>query len=585
MDGKHSQDQPIYTALQTIKGALWSVIIFSFVINILMLVSPIYMLQVYDRVLISGSYATLIFLTVFAIAALVILSALDVVRGIVLSRIGAKFEKQTAGYLFKHIVEKGGHSQPLRDVDTVRQFLASPALTAIMDAPFTPLYLALIYVLHPYLGHLALIGAIVLFCLALIGEKITRETQSEGAIASTEAHRFTDICGRQQGAVFAMGMTQAIKSRWQTPRSKSLAFSTQSGQRSSTVSAISKGLRFALQVGILGMGAYLVILQESTPGVMIAASIIMGRGLAPIEACISGWRVVISARDAHQRLLEFQDNIPPAKDAIALPDPTGKLDVKNLIFQFEGKEAPLLKDISFSVDAGTVIGITGPNAAGKSTLGKLLLGLHMPSHGEIRLDGATYDQWERELLGKHIGYLPQEVELFPGTIAENISRFKEADPQSIMQAAQLAGVHEMILGLEQGYNCAAGDFGEVLSGGQRQRIALARAVFGLPKVVLLDEPTSSLDAEAERTVAQAILALKQHGSTVIIIGHRPTLMNVTDKLMVVQNGKIAAFGPSQDLMQRLLKSKQTDNTNSDKHDGKIATIAAASSTQQHAEKG
>jgi PrtD family type I secretion system ABC transporter len=553
MDGKQALDPPIYNAINTVKAGLWSVIIFSFVINILMLVSPIYMLQVYDRVLISSSYATLLFLTIFAIVALIILSSLDVIRSIVLSRMGAKFEKQTAGYLFKNIVEKGGHSQPLRDLDTIRQFLSSPALTAIMDAPFTPLYLALIYILHPYLGHLALTGAIILFCLALIGERITRETQSEGAIASSEAHRFTDICGRQQASVYAMGMTQAIKSRWQIPRTKSLAFSTQSGQRSSTISAISKGLRFALQVGILGMGAYLVILQESTPGAMIAASIIMGRGLAPIEACISGWRVVISARDSLKRLKDYQDAIPEQQDAIPLPEPSGKLDVSNLIFQFEGKEAPLLKDVSFSIAAGTVIGITGPNAAGKSTLGKLLLGLHMPSHGEIRLDGATYDQWDREQLGQHIGYLPQEVELFPGTVAENISRFKEAEPQAIMQAAQLAGVHDMILGLEQGYNCAAGDFGEVLSGGQRQRIALARAVFDGPKVVLLDEPTSSLDAEAERTVAQAVLSLKQQGCTVIIIGHRPTLMHVTDRLLVLQQGKIAAFGPTKEVMQKLLK--------------------------------
>ena len=544
---------PVNKALANIKSALLYVFLFSLAINLLMLVSPLYMLQVYDRVLVSGSHATLLFLTIFALVALIVLAMLDIVRGILLARLGNAFDKTVSGYLFKNIIEQGGHSQPLRDVDTVRSFLSSPALTAIMDAPFTPLYLALIYILHPMLGHIALAGAIVLFSLALLGEKMTRVAQKDSQNASSQAHRYTDVCGKNRNAVYAMGMSSHILAKWNIPHLKSLSFGGLANSRNSGISAISKGLRFALQVGILGMGAFLVIEQESSPGVMIAASIVMGRGLAPIEASISGWRLVIAARDARERLLEYQGNLPPLTEPLPLPEPKGKLTVQNVIFQFPNSEKPLIKDVSLTINPGEVIGITGPNAAGKSTLGKLLLGLYEPTHGDIRLDGATYSQWDRKLLGPHIGYLPQSVELFPGTVAENISRFTNADPNEIMQAAQLAGVHEMILGLDNGYNFAADNFDEALSGGQRQRIALARAVFGLPKLILLDEPTSSLDAEAERTVAGAVKTLKEHGATVLVIGHRPALMNLTDKLLVVQNGALAAFGPTNEIMAKLVR--------------------------------
>ncbi|REL32509.1 type I secretion system permease/ATPase [Thalassotalea euphylliae] len=553
MTDSNTDELPFYRALSQLKRSLVPVILFSCVINILMLVSPLYMLQVYDRVLISASQPTLLFLTLFAIAALMVLIALDSVRSLVLSRVGCRFENDVASYTFKNILEQGGHSQPLRDIETVRSFISSPALAAIMDAPWTPLYLGLIYVLHPWLGHLALAGAIVLFTLALIGESLTRKVQSESTSASGEAYRFTDICARQQSAVYAMGMANNLKAKWREPRMQSLATSAVATQRSGYISSLSKGIRFSLQVGILGMGAFLVIQQESSPGVMIAASIIMGRGLAPIEACISGWRLVIQARDAKARLIAFQQHFAEPAEPLPLPAPVGNLAVKNIIYQFDGSESPLLKDISFHLSAGTVLGITGPNAAGKTTLGKLLLGLVNPIHGEIRLDNATYDQWDREQLGPYIGYLPQEVELFPGSIAENIARFNDASPEQIMEAGQLAGVHDMILHLEQGYNCAAGDFGEVLSGGQRQRVALARAVFGQPKLVLLDEPTSSLDAEAERSVMKAIVALKQQGATVIVIGHRPALMNVTDQLLVLRDGRIAAFGETQEIMSQLIR--------------------------------
>ena len=279
---------PVNKALANIKSALLYVFLFSLAINLLMLVSPLYMLQVYDRVLVSGSHATLLFLTIFALVALIVLATLDIVRGILLARLGNAFDKTVSGYLFKNIIEQGGHSQPLRDVDTVRSFLSSPALTAIMDAPFTPLYLALIYILHPMLGHIALAGAIVLFSLALLGEKMTRVAQKDSQNASSQAHRYTDVCGKNRNAVYAMGMSSHILAKWDIPHLKSLSFGSLANSRSSGISAISKGLRFALQVGILGMGAFLVIEQESSPGVMIAASIVMGRGLAPIEASISG---------------------------------------------------------------------------------------------------------------------------------------------------------------------------------------------------------------------------------------------------------------------------------------------------------
>ena len=415
------------------------------------------------------------------------------------------------------------------------------------------MYLGLIYLLHPLLGHLALSGAIILFLLALLGERLTRQAQKEAGLSSSQANQYTDICGRQQSAIYAMGMADNLKQRWAKPSQRALAFSARATQYGAYIASVSKGLRFALQVGVLGLGAWLAIQQVTTPGVMIAASIIMGRGLAPIEACISGWRLVISAREARQRLMDFFASMGEQHEPLDLPAPKGQLAVSQAVFGFEQDSQPLLNDITFDLAPGTVLGISGPNAAGKSTLGKMLIGLYQPRFGCVRLDGATFDQWDRRQLGPHIGYLPQEVELFPGSVADNIARFTEADPDSIVRAAQLAGCHEMILGLPGGYNCSAGDFGEVLSGGQRQRIALARAVFGNPALVLLDEPTSSLDAQAERSVMRAIVGLKEQGTTVIVIGHRPALMNVTDQLLVLQQGRIALFGDTPSVMAKVTR--------------------------------
>jgi len=548
-----NQENTAKLVLAKVYRALYPVILFSMMINILMLVSPLYMLQVYDRVLVSASHSTLLFLTLFAIVALGVLTAFDSIRSVLLARIGGMFDQQLSSEAFKAILMRGDHSQPLRDIEVIRGFISSPSLAAIMDAPWTPIYIGIIYLLNPLLGHLALVGALLIFALALIGEKSTKELQAESSNASNQAFRYTDVCSRQSGAIQAMGMSETLLGKWQEPKEKGLRFHILAAQRSGYITSLSKGIRFSLQVGVLGLGAWLAIEQISTAGVMIAASIIMGRGLAPIEASISGWRQVILAREAKQRLEVYFHKQAKQFEPMQLPTPLGQLSVENIVVQQPEKERPILQNISFQLEAGTVLGITGPNAAGKTTLGKLLIGLIKPSLGDIRLDGASFDQWDKNQLGQHIGYLPQEVELFPGTIAENISRFTEANAEEVVAAAKLAGVHEMILQIDQGYNFSCQNYNETLSGGQRQRIAFARAVFGGPKLILLDEPTSSLDAEAERSVSKALNQLKNLSCTVVVIGHRPALMNVTDKLLVLQQGQMTAYDDTQKVLSKITR--------------------------------
>ncbi len=534
-------------ALEAALGTLKRVAFFSFFINLLTLTSSIYMMQVYDRVLASRSGPTLLYLTLFAGACLATLAALEVVRSRLLVRLGARFDGQLSGLVFMRTLTGGRSGQGLRDLDQLRSFLTGTHILSLLDAPWMPIYIGLVYVLHPWLGHVALVGGVLLFLLALWNERDTREPIGEAGKQMAAGTQFAEISARNAEAVRAMGMLPGLTARWRKRHDLGIGLQGLASDRAANVAAVAKALRFFLQVAILGVGAWLVIQQECTGGVMIASSIIMGRGLAPVEAAIGGWRGFLLARESYGRLLKGFGNDAADAATMALPKPEGKL-----VFEGVSGGPPDLRkftvhNLGFTLEAGQVLGITGPSAAGKSTLARLAVGVWRPGTGVVRLDGASVADWNREDVGPHIDYLPQDIELFPGTVAENIARFGEVDPDKVVDAAQLAGAHQVILELPQGYDTPIGPAGVNLSGGQRQRVGLARAFYGRPPLIVLDEPTSNLDAEGEAAVRQAMEALRGQ-STVMVIAHRPAVLGGTDQLMVILKGQIANHGPTSEVM-------------------------------------
>ncbi len=534
-------------ALGCALGALKRVAFFSFFINLLTLTSSIYMMQVYDRVLASRSGPTLLYLTLFAGACLATLAALEVVRSRLLVRLGARFDAQLSGLVFMRTLTGGRTGQGLRDLDQLRGFLTGQHILSLLDAPWMPIYIGLVYLLHPWLGHVALAGGVLLFLLALWNERDTREPLGEAGKQMAAGTQFAEISARNAEAIRAMGMLPGLTALWRKRHDLGIGLQGVASDRAANVAAVAKALRFFLQIAILGVGAWLVIQQECTGGVMIASSIIMGRGLAPVEAAIGGWRGFLQARESYGRLLKGFGNDTADAQTMALPKPEGKL-----VFEAVSGGPPELRkftvsNLSFTLDAGHVLGITGPSAAGKSTLARLAVGVWRPGAGVVRLDGVNVADWNREDVGPHIGYLPQDIELFPGTVAENIARFGSVDPDKVVDAAQLAGAHQVILELPQGYDTLIGPAGVNLSGGQRQRIGLARAFYGRPPMIVLDEPTSNLDAEGEAAVRQAMEALRGQ-STVMVIAHRPAVLGGTDQLMVVLKGQIVNHGPTSEVM-------------------------------------
>ncbi len=534
-------------ALECALGALKRVAFFSVFINVLTLTSSIYKMQVYDRVLASRSGPTLLYLTLFAGACLATLAALEVVRSRLLVRLGARFDAQLSGLVFMRTLTGGRTGQGLRDLDQLRGFLTGQHILSLLDAPWMPIYIGLVYLLHPWLGHVALAGGVLLFLLALWNERDTREPLGEAGKQMAAGTQFAEISARNAEAIRAMGMLPGLTALWRKCHDLGIGLQGVASDRAANVAAVAKALRFFLQIAILGVGAWLVIQQECTGGVMIASSIIMGRGLAPVEAAIGGWRGFLQARESYGRLLKGFGNDAADTQTMALPKPEGKL-----VFETVSGGPPDLRkftvsNLSFTLEAGHVLGITGPSAAGKSTLARLAVGVWRPGAGVVRLDGVNVADWNREDVGPHIGYLPQDIELFPGTVAENIARFGAVDPDKVVDAAQLAGAHQVILELPQGYDTPIGPAGVNLSGGQRQRIGLARAFYGRPPMIVLDEPTSNLDAEGEAAVRQAMEALRGQ-STVMVIAHRPAVLGGTDQLMVVLKGQIVNYGPTSEVM-------------------------------------
>ncbi len=557
MQKKLSTDlrETIYAA----RYVFFSIAVFSFFLNLLMLVSPFYMMQVYDRVLTSRSKDTLIVLTILAVGLLGISAMLEWVRSRILVRLGARLDRHVTHDLYAALIEdriatrKNAGSQPIRDLETVRGFLTGPGLLAFFDAPWVPLFLGLIFLFHPVLGVVALSGAVILLVLAVLSELMTRDPWQRATSESMQAHRFAEASLRNADVIWALGMLGDLRRRWQEKHLSALAYSGKATDRLGTFSAIAKFVRPLLQIALLGFGAFLVIDEAISAGVMIASSIVMGRALAPVEASIAHWRSFISSRSAYSRLSKLLAEYDINRERMKLPPPKGRVGVEGMTLVPPGALKPSLISISFQLEPGDLLGIVGPSAAGKSSLARALMGIWAPKVGHVRLDGADMADWDRKDLGRYLGYLPQEVELFDGTVAENIARFEQYSAESVNQAATIANAHEMILRLPEGYDTQIGEGGCVLSGGQRQRIGLARAIYGLPCFIVLDEPNANLDADGEAALRVTLKRLRALKKTVAIISHKRSTLSDTDKLLVLDAGRVKTFGTRAEVLEQLYK--------------------------------
>ncbi len=548
----------VAAALQQVRSTFFTVAAVSAVTNVLMLTGPLFMMQVYDRVLASRSVPTLVALSLLAVGLYLFLGVLELLRSRILTRVGQWIEEDLGDATFRAVMvlplrmsRKEAVSQPIRDLEQIRQFMGGPGPVAICDMPWLPLYVAILFLFHPLLGWLAIAGAVVLIVLTITSEFLLRDPMRRIAQFSAARAEFLEAGRRNAEALQAMGMRGAYTTRWRGANAEYLAEQQRTGDATSSFSTTSKIFRLALQSAVLALGAWLAINGMASPGAMIAASILTARALAPIEQAIGQWRGFINARQARDRLYklleQFREDIP----RMALPKPGTSFVAAGLTVVAPGANTPTIRDISFSVSSGQGVGIIGPSGSGKSSLARALVGIWPPARGSVRLDGAELDQWDPEALGPSIGYLPQGVELFDGTIAENICRFSaDAQPQQIIDAARLAGVHDLILSMPDGYDTRIGASGAVLSAGQRQRVGLARALFGKPFLIVLDEPNASLDAEGETALTNAMLALRQAGSIVIVIAHRPSALAAVDQVLVVAQGAMVTFGPRDEVLRK-----------------------------------
>lgn len=554
-------DDVLKKSVSSCRRAISGVAVISLFINILMLTAPLYMMQVFDRVLTSRSTETLFFISLIAIAALLTHALLEFVRSMAFIRVGTWIERQLGASVLARSISaalrqgKEPSVQGLRDIAALRNFLTGPSIFPILDAPWTPIFLAVVFLLHPWLGILAVLGAGMLFVLALCNELASRTLLRDAEGRSMQAVRRAEAAVRNADVIEAMGMLPNIIRHWRTDSAAGLLLQTKASARSGAITAASKFLRLVLQVGVLGVGAYLVIQNELGPGAMIAASILMARALAPVEMAISGWRSAVGARQAYARIRSLFAETPEMDAGMALPRPKGLVSVENVAFAYPKSESLTVRNVSFALQPGELLGLIGPTASGKSTLAALLVGNQVPRGGHVRLDGREISQWNSADRGRYVGFLPQDVELFGGTVRDNIARMGESDSDAIIEAAKLAGVHEMILRLPAAYDTEIGDGGTALSGGQRQRIALARAVYGNPSVVVLDEPNASLDNDGEEALLDTIALLKKHGTTVVLIAHRPSLLRDVDKVLILNEGVVRMFGRPDEVMPSVTREK------------------------------
>lgn len=535
---------------------------FSAVINLLMLMPAIYMLQIYDRVLHSRNETTLLMLTLLVIGLYGLMALLEWVRSSVLIRVGNRLDMllnyRVFTAAFERNLRKSGANagQALHDLTAIRQFLTGNGLFAFFDAPWAPIYLAVTFMFHWVLGLFVLGGMLILLVLAWLTELGTRKPLAEASQAAISATTYANNNLRNAEVIEAMGMLPALRDRWFAFQGKVLEKQTEASDKAARISALTKMVRVSMQSLVLGVGALLVLQNEISPGMMIACAILMGRALQPVELAIGTWKQLVNTRAAYHRLEELLQAFPARGSGMSLPRPQGQIAVENASVVPPGAQVAVLRGLSFAMNPGDVVGIIGPSASGKTSLARLLVGVWPTQIGKVRLDGADVYQWNKDELGPHIGYLPQDVELFEGSIAENIARFGEVDSDRVIEAARRAGVHEMVLRFPQGYDTLLGEGGSLLSGGQKQRIGLARALYGDPVLVVLDEPNSNLDDVGEQALLQAVSDLKARGTTVALISQRTNILNALDKLMVMRDGQLHMFGPRDQVLTALAQGAQ-----------------------------
>jgi ATP-binding cassette, subfamily C, bacterial EexD len=554
-------------AIYHCRSAFYSAAFFSLFINLLMISPAIYMLQVYDRVLSSRSEPTLLVITLLLIFLFISLGILEWMRSLILVRVSGKLESllntRLLSISFKQSLLSGGqqsNGQPLEDLTALRQFMTGNGLFAFFDLPWVPIYIAIMFMFHPVIGWMAVGTAILLIIVALCNEYSTGQWLKRANELSLQNRASLGKNLINAEVVESMGMFNSLKERWLIQVNKILVLQAKASSNAGFWSSMSKTLRLTAQSLVLGLGAYLALQQEITPGLMIAGSIILGRALAPIDLMIATWKGFVSARMQYLRLNELLKRVPDEHEPMKLPDPVGNLSLEQVVVVPPGSKVPAVKGVSFAVQKGELIGVVGPSGAGKSTLARALLGIWPLYNGSVRIDGADIAQWDREALGPFIGYLPQDVELFQGTISENIARFSDVDPEKVVAAAMKADVHEFILRLPSGYDTVISGSGGVLSGGQRQRIGLARAVYGDTRLVVLDEPNSNLDDQGEQALMRALATLKVEQVTVLIISHRPSVLKAVDKIVLMKDGLLVDFGETQQVLSRLQAPKKMTQT-------------------------
>ncbi|RWP77642.1 type I secretion system permease/ATPase [Mesorhizobium sp.] len=564
MSHPHPSEPPRTTlaaVLASFRRALAGIALMSGVVNVLALTGSFFMLQVYDRVIPGRSVPTLVGLAVFAGTLFVFQGVLELIRSRLLVRIGMALDARLSGQVYAALMRlplrtklAGDGLQSLRDLDQVRSFMSSAGPTALFDLPWMPLYLAICFLFHFWIGMTALAGVVVLFSLTLLAEIRTREPARKANSQAAARNTLAEATRRNVEVLQAMGFGSRIAERWSGINADYLDTNATASDLAGTLGTISKILRMMLQSGILAIGAYLVIHQEATGGIMIASSIMMSRALAPIELAIAHWRGFVTARQAWTRLTQLLVLLPETAISVSLPAPRSALSVENISVTPPGERRMVVQDATFALERGVGLGIVGPSASGKSSLVRAIAGIWLPVRGTVRLDGATLDQWSPEELGNHVGYLPQDVQLFDGTIAENIARFEPKAPSDkILAAARVAGVHDLVIHLPEGYETRIGEAGSALSAGQRQRIALARALYGDPFLVILDEPNSNLDAEGEAALTEAIQSVRARGGVAIVVAHRPSALASLDQVLVMANARIVAFGPKNEILNKITR--------------------------------
>jgi PrtD family type I secretion system ABC transporter len=527
-------------------------------VNLLFLASPLFLLQIYNRVIPSGSVPTLLLLLAILLVALSTMALLDAIRTRVLIKAAARLDRLLSMRLFQAVLDlplatgaQVRSAQSLRDLDTFRSAMAGPAAQLFFDLPWSPLFLIVLFLLHPLLGLIGLVGAALLLALTWVNDRLTREGAAEASAAAQRSYAFADSIARCADPVHAMGMSSALAGRWHIDRDVMMIAQSGASAKGADISALIRFARLALQGVVLATGAWLVIRGAVLPASIFAASLLLGRALAPLEQAVVGWRQALAAIAAGRAVQQVLNLAPPVERRIRVPARDGSVEVKKATFSPRGAARPALQNLNLNIAAGEAVGVVGPSGAGKSSLARLLVAAVFPNSGRVEIGGISTDKWNAEALARHVGFLPQNVGLFPGTIRDNIARYQEADDRAVLEAAKRARVHDMIMDLPDGYETAIGDAGAGLSGGQRQRIALARALFGSPKLLVLDEPNAHLDAEGEEALNESLEALKRSGSTILLVAHRLNPLSQVDRVLVLEEGRLRADGPRDDVIEQV----------------------------------